>query len=97
MAMYSELLMTQHHRWLRMALQGPGSCNQTVLEPPPRSDPLHDRIARATARVNAAMARVSQAQEVVTEARERLALARLALKDTRVQDAQDSRREQELA
>jgi hypothetical protein len=67
------------------------------MELPPRPDPLHDRIARATTRVNATMARVSQAQEVLTEAKERLALTRLALKDARVQDAQDSRREQELA
>jgi DNA-binding XRE family transcriptional regulator len=81
--------MTQHHRWLRTALQGPGSCNQTVMELPPRPDPLHERLARATARVNATMARVSQAQEVVTEAKERLALTRLALEHTTARGAHD--------
>ena len=67
----------------------PGSCTQTVMEHPPRPDPLHNRIVRATARVNAAMARVSQAQEVVTEAKERLAVARLILEDSTVRGARD--------
>jgi DNA-binding transcriptional regulator YiaG len=44
-------------------------------------DPLHERVARATARVSATMAHVSRAQEVLIEAKERLALARLALED----------------
>ena len=59
------------------------------MDDPPSPDPLHDRIARATARVNAAMARVSQAQEILTEAKERLALARLAREDATVRGARD--------
>jgi hypothetical protein len=50
------------------------------MDQPPGPDPSHDRIARATARVNAAVARMSQAQELLTAAQARLALARLALK-----------------
>ena len=59
------------------------------MERPLSPDPRHDRIARATTRVNAAMAQVSEAQEVLTEAKERLALARLAREHATVRGVHD--------
>jgi hypothetical protein len=56
------------------------------MERPPRPEPLHDRLARATNRLNAATARMSEAQELLTEAKARLARARLALEDATRRD-----------
>ena len=82
--------MARHHRWLGRGVQGPGFCNWTIMKDPPVPEPPDDRIARATARVNAAMARASQAQAVLIEANVRLAAARLALGHARSQDAHES-------
>jgi hypothetical protein len=70
--------IARHHRHHGRGTQGRGSCNQTTMERPPRPEPLHDRLARATNRLNAATARMSEAQELLTEAKARLARARLA-------------------
>ena len=73
--------IARHHRHHGRGTQGLGSCNQTTNERPPRPGPLHDRIARATNRLNAATARMSEAHEILVEAKARLSLARLALED----------------
>jgi hypothetical protein len=60
------------------------------MDSPLSPDPRNDRIAKATARVNAAMVRVSRAQDTLTEAKERLARARLALEHVKSQDPDES-------
>jgi exonuclease VII small subunit len=53
------------------------------MECPLSPDPGHDRLTRATARLNAAMTQVSLAEEVLAEAKQRLTLARLELQKLR--------------
>jgi hypothetical protein len=52
-------------------------------------DPRSERIAQAEERLRAAALRMSQAQELVIVAKQRLALARLALQESRAYDAHD--------
>jgi hypothetical protein len=74
--------IARHHHQHGRGTQGLGSRNQTTMERPPRPEPLHERLARATNRLNAATARMSEAQELLTEAKARLARARLTLAKT---------------
>ena len=78
--------IARHHRHHGRGTQGLGSCNQTTNKRPPRPEPLHDRIARATNRLNGATARMSEVQEILVEAKARLSLARLALEDATARD-----------
>jgi hypothetical protein len=82
-------VMAPHHRWSGRGVQGPESCNQTIMEDPQSPDPTRDRRARTADRLQTSAARASQAQELVAVAKHSLALARLALQEARAHDAHD--------